>query len=72
MLHLLACAHEAGVRLSIDDFDRISAKTPLLADLKPGGLFVANDLYRAGGIRLLAKRLAEAKKRLEVEDGSPP
>jgi len=61
VLHLLACAHEAGVKLSIDDFDRISAKTPYLADLKPGGRFVAQDLYKAGGIGLLAKRLLEGK-----------
>jgi len=59
VLHLLAIAQEAGVPLSIDDFDRISRQTPLLADLKPGGRFVAHDLYRAGGIRLLAQRLAE-------------
>src|SRR5206468_6857801 len=50
----------AGVTLSIDDFDRISEKTPLLADLKPGGRYVATDLYRAGGVRLLARRLLEA------------
>jgi dihydroxy-acid dehydratase len=61
VLHLLACAHEAGVKLSIEDFDRVSAKTPFIADLKPGGRFVANDLYKAGGIGLLAKRLLEGK-----------
>ena len=60
VLHLLAIAHEAGVDLAIDDFDRISERTPLLADLKPGGRFVATDLYRAGGIGLVAKRLHEA------------
>ena len=60
VLHLLAIAREAGVALSIDDFDRISAKVPLLADLKPGGRFVATDLYQAGGTRLVARRLAEA------------
>jgi dihydroxy-acid dehydratase len=60
VLHLLAIAREAGVELKIDDFDRISTSTPLLADLKPGGRFVANDLYRAGGIQLVAKRLLEA------------
>ncbi|MFZ3209994.1 MAG: dihydroxy-acid dehydratase [Terriglobales bacterium] len=60
VLHLLAIAREAGVELSIDDFDRVSARTPLIADLKPGGRFVATDLYRAGGIRLLAGRLKQA------------
>jgi dihydroxy-acid dehydratase len=60
VLHLLAIAREAGVELSLDDFDRISSRTPLLADLKPGGRFVATDLYRAGGNRLLAKRLKDA------------
>ena len=60
VLHLLAIAIEAGVELKIDDFDRISSRTPILADLKPGGRFVANDLYRAGGIQLVAKRLLEA------------
>jgi len=60
VLHLLAIAHEAGVELTIDDFDRISARTPLIADLKPGGRFVANDLYKAGGIQLVAKRLVDA------------
>ena len=59
VLHLLAIANEAGVALDIDDFDRISAKVPLLADLKPGGAFVATDLYRAGGIPLVARRLLE-------------
>src|SRR5262245_23841886 len=60
VLHLLALAREATVPLSLDDFDRISARTPLLADLKPGGRFVANDMHRAGGTRLLAARLLEA------------
>jgi dihydroxy-acid dehydratase len=60
VLHLLAVAREAGLELSIDDFDRVSERTPLLADLKPSGRFVATDLYRAGGVGLLAKRLAEA------------
>lgn len=59
VLHLLAIAREAGAALAIDDFDRISARTPWLADLKPGGRFVAHDLHRAGGIRLLAQRLVE-------------
>jgi dihydroxy-acid dehydratase len=60
VLHLLAVAHEAGVPLSIEDFDRISARVPLLADLKPGGRFVATDLDRAGGLALIARRLLEA------------
>jgi dihydroxy-acid dehydratase len=60
VLHLLAIAREAGVELTIDDFDRISSRTPLIADLKPGGRFVANDLYAAGGIQLVARRLVEA------------
>jgi dihydroxy-acid dehydratase len=60
VLHLLAIAREAGVELTIDDFDRISDRTPLIADLKPGGRFVANDLYKAGGIQLVAKRLIDA------------
>ena len=61
VLHLLAIAHEAGVQLTLDDFDRISERTPYLADLKPGGQFTAPDLYRAGGVGLVAKRLHEAR-----------
>ncbi|MGI8511940.1 MAG: dihydroxy-acid dehydratase, partial [Solirubrobacteraceae bacterium] len=60
VLHLLAVAKEAGVPLDIDDFDRIAARTPLLCDLKPGGRYVAADLYAAGGVPLVAKRLQEA------------
>src|SRR5258708_28382985 len=60
VLHLLAIAHEAGIAFDIDDFDRISSRTPLLADLKPGGRFMATDMYKAGGIPLVAKRLKEA------------
>jgi dihydroxy-acid dehydratase len=60
VLHLLAIAREAEVELSIDDFDRISRTTPIIADLKPGGQYVANDLYEAGGVRLVANRLLEA------------
>jgi dihydroxy-acid dehydratase len=60
VLHLLAVANEAGIELSIDDFESISRHTPLLADLKPGGRFVATDLYRAGGVPLILKRLDEA------------
>jgi dihydroxy-acid dehydratase len=60
VLHLLAIANEAKLPLSIDDFDRISSRVPILADLKPGGKFVATDLYSAGGTALVAKRLLEA------------
>jgi dihydroxy-acid dehydratase len=59
VLHLLAMASEAGVDLSIDDFDRISRRTPLICDLKPGGRYVAVDLDRAGGIPLVARRLLD-------------
>ena len=59
VLHLLAIANEAKIPLSIDDFDRISSKVPILADLKPGGRFVATDLYAAGGTALVAKRMVE-------------
>ena len=60
VLHLLAVARETGIDLDIDDFERISRSTPLLADLKPGGRFVATDLHRAGGVPLILKRLLEA------------
>jgi dihydroxy-acid dehydratase len=60
VLHLLAVANEIGVELSIDDFDRISERTPLLCDLKPGGRYVAPDLYAAGGVPLVLKRLKQA------------
>ncbi len=60
ILHLLAVAHEAGVPLTIDDFDAIASRTPLLADLKPGGRFVAPDMFRAGGVAVVAKRLKDA------------
>ena len=60
VLHLLAIATEMGVELSIDDFDRISERTPLLCDLKPGGQYVAPDLYEAGGVPLVLKRLKDA------------
>ncbi|HEX4673069.1 MAG TPA: dihydroxy-acid dehydratase [Solirubrobacteraceae bacterium] len=60
VLHLLAIAKEVGVDLSIDDFDRISDRTPLLCDLKPAGKYVAPDLYEAGGVPLVLKRLKEA------------
>jgi dihydroxy-acid dehydratase len=60
VLHLLALAREAGVPLSIEDVDRVSRRTPLLCDLKPGGRFTAYDLYAAGGIQVLTRRLLEA------------
>ena len=60
VLHLLAMARESGVPLTIDDFDMISKRTPLLADLKPGGRYVAVDLDRAGGVPLLVQRLVSA------------
>jgi dihydroxy-acid dehydratase len=60
VLHLLAVAREAGIPLELEDFERISRATPLFADLKPGGRFVATDLYRAGGVPLILSRLAEA------------
>jgi dihydroxy-acid dehydratase len=62
VLHLLAIAREAGVPLGIDDFQKVSERTPLLCDLKPFGRFVAADMHRAGGIRLLANRLLRGKK----------
>lgn len=60
VLHLLAVAREMGVPLSIDEFDRISDATPLLCDLQPGGKYVATDLYAAGGVPLVMRRLQEA------------
>ncbi len=60
VLHLLAMAKDAGVELQLDDFGDISAKTPLLADMKPWGKYTAVDLYNAGGTALLAKRLLDA------------
>src|SRR5438874_2672082 len=59
VLHLLALAREVGVELAIDDIDRISRRTPLLCDLKPGGRFAAVELHKAGGIALLTRRLLD-------------
>src|SRR3712207_8827491 len=59
VLHLLALAREAGVPLTIDDFDTISRRTPIFADLMPGGRYAAADLDRAGGNRVVAKRLVD-------------
>ena len=60
VLHLLAVARELGVELQIDEFDAISERTPLLCDLQPGGKYVATDLYEAGGVPLVLKRLLDA------------
>jgi len=60
VLHLMAVAKEAGVKLTIDEFDRISRKTPLLADLKPWGNYTAPEMYEAGGMAVVAKRLLDA------------
>lgn len=68
VLHFLALARERGVALDIDDFDTISRRTPILADLKPGGRYTAVDLHRAGGTRLVARRLIEAG----LVDGAAP
>ena len=62
VLHLLAVAREAGVKLTIDEFDRISRKTPLLADMKPWGHYTAPEMYEAGGMGVVAKRLLEGKR----------
>jgi dihydroxy-acid dehydratase len=67
VLHLLAVAKEAGVRLTIDEFDRISRKTPLLADMKPWGRYTAPEMYEAGGMGVVAKRLLEAGLLNEAE-----
>jgi dihydroxy-acid dehydratase len=60
VLHLIAIAQEVGVPLSLGDFDAIASRTPVLADLKPGGRFVATDLHRAGGVPLVARELVRA------------
>ena len=59
-LHLPAIAHEAGVPISLDDFDRLSSRTPYICDMKPGGKYVMADLDRAGGVPLVMKRLLAA------------
>src|SRR6202142_1042007 len=66
VLHLLAISREAGVRLQIDDFQKVSERTPILCDLKPSGKYVASDVYKAGGIPVIAKRLLDGK----LVDGS--
>jgi dihydroxy-acid dehydratase len=68
VLHLTAIAREAGVAVALSDFDDISARVPLLADLKPSGRFVATDLHDAGGSPLIARRLLEANA---ITGGAP-
>jgi dihydroxy-acid dehydratase len=68
VLHLLAIAKEAGVKLAIDEFDKISRKTPLLADMRPWGNYTAPEMHDAGGMGVVAKRLLDAK----LIDGSAP
>jgi dihydroxy-acid dehydratase len=60
VLHLLAIARELGIPFELEDFDRIAARTPVVASLKPGGRFVATDMYEAGGVALVARELAKA------------
>jgi dihydroxy-acid dehydratase len=60
VLHLLAISRELGIPFALDDFDRIAARTPVIASLKPGGRFVATDLHEAGGVALVARELAKA------------
>jgi dihydroxy-acid dehydratase len=68
VLHLLAIARELDIELSLDDFDRIAARTPVVASLKPGGRYVATDVYEAGGVALVARELL---KRELVHAGAP-
>ena len=73
VLHLMATARDFGVKLAIDDFDRISRKTPVLADLKPWGNYTAPEMYEAGGMAVVGKRLLEAGLlHAEREDGDRP
>jgi dihydroxy-acid dehydratase len=68
VLHLLAIAHELGIELSLDDFDVISERTPVVADLKPGGRFVATDLHDAGGVALVVRELVRGGA---IDPGAP-
>ena len=63
VLHLVAIAHEFGIDFTIDDFDRISAATPIVADMKPWGRYHATDVYRAGGVGLVARELQQGLAR---------
>ena len=67
VLHLLAIAHELGIPFSIDEFDSIAARTPIVASLKPGGKYVATDMFDAGGVALVAREL---RKRELVHAGA--
>jgi len=60
VLHLLAIAHEAGINLTLDDFDRISKKVPEIVNMKPGGEYVMADLHKVGGVPLILKKLLDA------------
>src|SRR5262249_58880500 len=60
VLHLPATAQEVGIRLELEDFDSIAGRTPIVADLKPGGRYVATDMYEAGGVGLVARELVGA------------
>ena len=68
VLHLLAIAHELGIPFSIDDFDIIAGRTPIVANMKPGGAYVATDMFDAGGVALVAREL---KKRDLIHAGAP-
>ena len=68
VLHLLAIAHELGIPFSIDDFDIIAGRTPIVASMKPGGAYVATDMFDAGGVALVAREL---KKRDLIHAGAP-
>ena len=69
VLHLLAIARELGIPLSIDEFDTILERTPVIADMKPWGTYVATDLYEAGGLGLVGRELL--RRELDVEVGHP-
>jgi dihydroxy-acid dehydratase len=68
VLHLLAIARELGIEFGLDDFERVAARTPIVASLKPGGRYMATDMYAAGGIGLVAREL---QKRDLIHAGAP-